>query len=256
MSGRKKKEWEILIALLLTDGCVSSGRFVIFHNKSEVLHKLFREKISELFGRVHFTERTEKNGTKRTQVSSKDIVKKLLQKCELETLRRKRFKNGEFPVVKIPSFIKKLSFQRIRKFLQVVFSADGSISVSVRWHKRNKSWEIRRRVELTCKHPNLRKEFFEILKFIGFSPRSSGDNITLEKKSDIIKFAKEVRFIDGVKIGRDSKNWRGFEKNQILDLAIKTFELRKKDLEKFKTKEEVIDFLKSFLKRPSLSGSR
>lgn len=255
MSGRKK-EWEILVALLLTDGCVSSGRFVIFHNKSEILHKLFRGKISELFGRVHFTERIEKNGTKRTQVSRKDIAKKLLQKCRLETFRRKRLKNGEFPTVRIPSFIKKLSIQKMRKFLQVAFSADGSISVSVRWHKGNKSWEIRRRIELTCKHPNLRKEFLEILKLIGFSPRSSGDNITLERKNDIIKFAKEVRFVDGVKIGKDSKNWCGFEKNQILDLAIKTFKLRKEDLEKFKTKEEIIEFLKSFLKRPSLSGSR
>ena len=78
----------------------------------------------------------------------------------------------------------------------------------------------------------------------------------LNKKSDLIKFAKEIRFVNGVKVTKNSKNWCGFEKNQILDLAIKTFELRKKDLEKFKTKEEVIDFLKSFLKRPSLSGSR
>ena len=210
MSGRKN--WEIVIGLLLTDGCVSSDRFIIFHNKSEVLHNLFKEKMSELFGNLHFTQRIEKNGTKRTQISRKNIVKKLLQKCELKTFRRKRLKNGDFPSVKIPSFIKKLPISRIKKFLQVVFSADGSISLSVRWHKRNKSWEIRRRIELTCKHPHLRKEYFELLKSIGFSPRTSSDNITLEKKKDILKFAREIRFIDGVKIGKDSKNWCGYVK--------------------------------------------
>jgi len=237
----------LLVGLLLTDGCVSSSRFVVFHNKSEVMHKMFQKEFSKIFGAVHFTERNETNGTKRTQVTSKPIVKKLLRTCNLETFRRKQFENAEFPNVKLPSFVKKLSIAKIQKILQVVFTADGSISVSARWHKQNSGWEIRRRVELSCKHPTLKKDFIELLKQVGFSPNSSGENITLEKKEDILKFAKEVRFVPEVKVGGDSKYWKGTEKNKVLDLAVRTLSLTKKDLKNFKTKEEVLRYLKSLL---------
>lgn len=237
----------MLVGLLLTDGCVSSGRFLIFHNKSEAMHKLFQQYVSKVFGKIHFTERIEINGTKRTQVSNKNIVKQLQEFCEIETFRRKPFESGEFPNVNLPAFIKKLPHKNLLKIFRVIFSADGSMSVSVRWHKTNKSWEIRRRIELTCKHPVLRNEYFELLKTIGFSPRISSDNITLEKKGDILKFAQEIRFVGGVKSGGDSKNWEGFEKNQVLDIAVKTLNLGKKDLEKFNTKEETMGFLKSLL---------
>lgn len=251
----KLEDLGVLVGMLLTDGCVASSKFLIFHNKSEVMHKLFQRQVTKIFGRVHFTERVEKNGTKRTQVTSRKIVKKLLTLCKIETFRRKQFENGEFPEVRLPSFIKKLSRDMRLKILQIIFSADGSVSVSVRWHKRNKNWEIRRRVELSCKHPQLRKDFLELIKSVGLSPRISGNNITIEKKEDILKFAKEIRFIPGVKIGGDSKFWKGFEKNQILDLAIKSLSLKKKNLEKFKKKDDVINFLRFFV-RPSLSGCR
>ena len=71
--------------------------------------------------------------------------------------------------------------------------------------------------------------------------------VVLFKKQDIIKFRKEIGFIRGVKVTKDSKNWEGFEKNLILDLAIKTFELKKKDLQEFKMKNEIALFLKSLI---------
>jgi len=242
---KNRENMGILVGLLLTDGCVYSSRFIVFHNKSEAMHELFRKQVTNIFGNVHFTERIENNGAKRTQVTSKSIVKNLIEICNIKTFRRKQFKNGKFPQVKLPEFVKNLSASALTKFLRVIFSADGSISVSVRWHRRNKNWEIRRRLELTCKHPILRKDFLELIKNTGFTPRTSCENITLERKKDILKFAKDVRFVNKVVIGRDSKNWTGFEKNQILDLAVKTFIFKKKNLEKFKTKEEIIIFLKS-----------
>jgi len=235
----------ILVGFLLTDGCVSGERFIVFHNKSEVMHELFREQVSKIFGTVHFTERRENNGTIRTQISNKTIVKKLMKICNIKTFRRKQFKNGEFPPVKLPTFFKNLPRSSILKVLQVIFSADGSISLSVRWHKNNNNWEIRRRIELACKHPKLRNEFFKLIKGVGFSPRISGENITLERKDDILKFAKEIRFVPGVKVGGDSKIWKGFEKNKVLDIAVKTLELKGRDLKIFSTKMEIIEFLKS-----------
>ena len=82
-----KESLGILIGLLLTDGCVSDNRFLIFHNKSEVMHKEFRKHVTNNFGDVHFTERFESNGTKRTQVTSKKIVKKLFEMSDMKTFR-------------------------------------------------------------------------------------------------------------------------------------------------------------------------
>ena len=70
-----KESLGILIGLLLTDGCVSGERFLIFHNKSEVMHREFRKHINQLFGVVHFTERLELTET--AQVYG-DIERKIL----------------------------------------------------------------------------------------------------------------------------------------------------------------------------------
>jgi len=240
-----KESLGILIGLLLTDGCVSDKRFLIFHNKSEAMHKEFRMYVNEIFGDVHFTERFEVNGTKRTQLTSKRIVSRLLELSEMTTFRKKQFADGEFPKTNLPIFVKEFPRDSLAKFLQAVFSADGCISVSARWHKRNKSWEIRRRIVLSCKNPYLRKDFYQIIEKFGFSPKVSGENITLERKSDILRFANSVRFIPNVKIGGDSIYWTGFEKNKILDLAIRTFEFKRQNLVSFSAKDDVMEFLKS-----------
>ena len=235
----------IIAALLLTDGCVSS-RFIIFHNKNREMIELFKEAMKKLFSIKHFTERKEVNGTTRVQVNSKETVEKLKKMFETNNFRKKQL-NGEFPEIHMPSFIINGNETVKRKFLQVAFSADGSASLSVRWHKRNRGWEIRRRIELTCKHPTLRKEFLHLIKSLGFSPRESGINITLEKKRDIQKFALEIGFVNGVKIGGDSKFWRGVRKNDLVQVMIRTFEIKKANLQNFKSKNDVLQMLRSLL---------
>jgi hypothetical protein len=81
----------------------------------------------------------------------------------------------------------------------------------------------------------------------GMNPKIWKKEIVLDEKNDIFRFQKEIGFVDGVKISRKSKNWIGFEKNKILELIVKTFQLRKKDLEKFSNKEEIVNFLKTLL---------
>ncbi len=230
----------VLFGLLATDGCIS-GRFVIFHNKSEALHEIFKQCIRKMFGeKTHFTERVENNGTGRTQVNSKNNASVLLKMFGLNTMKRKK-EAGRYPDVKIPEFVKTSSISDIQDFFRIVFSCDGSISLSVRWHKGNKKFEIRRRVELSCEHPQLRKDYLELLQKLGFSPRTNGINITMEKKRDIKKFNEEIGFILGVKIGYDSKLWHGFEKNEVLTKSVKTFNI---DTKLFKDKESLLGHLK------------
>jgi hypothetical protein len=72
------------------------------------------------------------------------------------------------------------------------------------------------------------------------------------------KFKDIIGFIDGVLVTRNSKTWRNFEKNKILDIALKTFEMSKPLTtglwSKFNSKQEIISFLKSLL-TPHYSGN-
>jgi hypothetical protein len=243
----------ILVGLLLTDGSVSkngSSWTIEFINKSEELHKLFRTQVSKIFGTHSIREINDHRSPeiKRSLLKSNSVARTLLQ--VIPTFRTKRNNDGSFPASCIPSFVFSLSKDEIAKVLQVIFSTDGCVSIWPTWNKRKKLWEVKKLIKISCKHPIIRGQIVTLLKKLGFEPtlREINDEIVLFKKRDIIKFDKEIRFVDGVKISKKSKNWKGFEKNQIVSLAIKTFNLKKKDLERFKTKEEVINFLKHLLR--------
>jgi hypothetical protein len=59
----------ILIGLLLTDGWVSSKQIGI-SNKSEEIHRIFKEKVSLLFGTQNFKERKSGFNVKQTEVNN------------------------------------------------------------------------------------------------------------------------------------------------------------------------------------------
>lgn len=243
----------ILIGLLLTDGNLcrrgKTSLQIELNSGSEELHRLFKEKMRSVFGRKKFTEKVDKRKPhiKKTSLTSKFIGTKLLQFSP--TFRKKQFDDGTFPLSIIPKFIFDLSREDICKVLQAMFSADGSIILSICWDKEKNHFKIKPEIQFSCKNPLLRSQMKSLLIQQGFQPKENVNNgdLRLTRKTDIIKFSKDVAFISGVKISGKSKNWKGFEKNQILDLAIKTLKLRKKDLEKFKSKEEIVNFLKSVL---------
>jgi len=246
----------ILIGLLLTDGCVSKSKKgsvqIKFTAKSDVLHEIFREKMKKLFGVEKFLERF----NVRVHENSVSIVKDTIFVSNrimnflhtiVPTFRKKPFKDGTFPSTRLPDFVFNLEPSEIAKILQVMFSADGSVCLWVQWRKDQRRWTINRCVELACKHPTIAEQVTELLIKLGFHPlnRRKSGKVSLLKQEDIIKFKEKIGFIPGVKVTAQSKVWEGFEKNQVLDLAVRTIGLKKKDLEKFKTKEEVINFLKS-----------
>lgn len=253
----------ILIGLLLTDGWVSKNKTswqIGFTNKSEELHSLFKGKMNAMFGFPHFTTslNSRSKEIKVTTVNSKEIGKQL--HSILPSFRKKAFEDGTFSECKIPEFFFNLQENEIRQVLSAIFSADGGVTLSVTRRKRNikwgkyEGWEIKAEVILGCKNPLIKKQFIQLLKNLGFSPRKDDGKIILEKKKDIVKFRNEIGFVQGLEISK-SRNWKGFEKNRILNLAIKTLNFRKKDLQQFKTKEEIITFLKSFLMAPVIKSA-
>lgn len=239
----------ILVGLLLTDGSVSKRKTtwtIELTGKSRMLHEIFKEKVRKLFGRELFTESKDKRDSElmKTKFSSFKVAKLLFEFTP--TFRTKQLDDGSFPESSVPDFVFKLPTHEISEILKVMFSADGGISMWTSWHQKKQVWEIRKRVFLASKHPHIRQQILTLLKQVGIEAkdRKSGE-VVIWKKSEIKKFHSLIGFVHGVKVTKDSKHWTGFEKLQILDLAIKAFDLKKKDLQQFKTKEEVIGFLKS-----------
>lgn len=239
----------ILVGLLLTDGCVthtiSNNWKITFTNKSEELHKIFREKITNIFGIKKFKEWFDKFNIKSTEIQNKAVFKSLLTLTP--TFRSKQLDNGTFPNSKIPEFIIALDKENISEILKIMFSADGSICLGVKWHKNKNMWQFTRRIKFSSKHPVIKQQITELLRRFDLNPKIWKKEIVLERKNDIIKFQKEIGFVPNVKVTKNSKNWEGFEKNEILELAVKTLKFKKKDLKHFKSKKEVINFLKSLV---------
>ncbi|MBI2542668.1 MAG: hypothetical protein HYW24_00560 [Candidatus Aenigmarchaeota archaeon] len=239
----------ILVGLLLTDGSVtfnSRSWRIVFSGKSEELRELFKQKMKLLFSIEKFSEWTDEFGVKSLQVRQKQAASQLLRL--VPTFRTKPFKDGTFPQVRLPEFFEKMSTREMAEIMKAMFSADGSIVLGVKWRQDKKMWVFTRRICLTSVTPSLKEQIAEILeKRFGMKPQIWRSDVALERKSDILKFKEVIGFVKGVKISKKSKVWEGFEKTQILGLAIKTFDLKKKDLQKFKTKEDVISFLKSLM---------
>lgn len=235
----------IVIGLLLTDGCVRTNKWKItFTNKSEALQNFFKDKFTTVFGSTNFIEIPRQNGVTNIEINSKQIVTCLLNFTP--TFRTRQFKDGTFPPAKIPEFFKELSQEDIRKILQAMFSADGTVVVSIKWDKRKKKWTLSRKIKLASKHPKLKEQIADLLKKLGFHPVIHSEGVVLQRKGDLIKFREKIRFIDEVKVTKN-KIWGGFNKNDILDLLVKTFNIKQNEIDKFKSKEEIINFLKSLM---------
>lgn len=209
------------------------------------MHTLFKEKITGIFNHTKFFETFNRENIKTTQIDSKPIVMKLLKFSP--TFRTEPFNDGTFPDSKIPDFFNNLKPEEIKQILKVMFSTDGSVVLSVKWHKKKKTWRFSRSIKLSCKHPLIKQKLTELLNRIGFQPRTDKEEIVLERKKDIQKFQSEIGFVDGVKVTKNSKFWFGLEKNKLLELAVKTLPISEVSLRKFKTKEEVLNFLKSLI---------
>lgn len=236
----------ILIGLLLTDGWVNPKGVIGIANKSEALLTLFKNKVRSLFQRDNFCEFIDKRTNVKTiELNSVEVVRLLLNVCP--TFRTIPFSDGTLPKTRLPTFVLEFKEDQIREILKIMFSADGAICLGVKWNKAEKRWKFTRKVTLTCWNLTLKEDIGKLLSSLGIKFKISNTDIIIERNMEILKFTKFVSFLDGVKISRKSKNWEGFEKNRILELAVKTFDLKKKDLQKFRTKEEVINFLKSLV---------
>ena len=107
----------------------------------------------------------------------------------------------------------------LREVIRLMFSCDGSPVFTQKFDKKKQIWRIVRRIKFASKNEKLLLQVSKILRILGFSPQISKHELILERKSDIIKFAKEIRFVEGVKMSKRSK-WNYLTKNAVLDLIL------------------------------------
>lgn len=216
-----------LLGILYTDGCLSkkkggSWRFYL-GNTSWPIIQAFKRSLMALYGlpakRIRISKKiVNKKPFYKAVVDSKEIGQLLTEKYG--TFRTLKY-GDVYPVASLPSNLAS-DLEAVRQFLRVAFSCDGGINLYVARSKY--SWLIRN-IYLSCHHPVLRVQYFELLKKLDIAAKilEKDDLIRIQGRQDLEKFAKSVGFMSGVKITQNSAYWQGFPKQKVLELAVASY---------------------------------
>ena len=224
------KDLAILLGLLFTDGSVSrtgvNGYRIYFAVKSEVLAEIFTNCIAREFNlpSIRILKGFTDDSLHQRVVNSKDIGSYLTG--IYGTFRTLRFADGKMPDTKIPVG-KLIKSQNVQPFLQAAFCCDGGISFypASRIGSRGGTKWLIRTVFLSCTHPNLRKDYMILLSSLGIKAREvpKDGKIKIEDEVNIRKFHQKIGFFPGVEVTNQSKYWRGFTKQKVLEVLIDSY---------------------------------
>ena len=232
------------IGLLLTDGGVSqiSGKKwkVHFTANSETLCNNFITLIKKLFNLSTRPVKSRGAFSINVWISEKTKNELLSYSPNYRKLAYDKL-NGKYPKTIIPEFISNNS-KLAREFLKYAFTGDGSVIFNI--GRARYGFRFDRCVKMYCEHPNLRKQYFELLKKLGYKPVIWKDSIILRKPENLTKFQREINFVENVKISGNGL-WKGFNKTDLLKFCVKSYGLEPSKLGK--TKEEIHTNLKYLL---------
>lgn len=258
MNAKKKiidKNISNLIAFLLSDGSMNfkkSKNKLVPRISLEVVNKPFCEKFQEVckkvFGRTPKLEERHRNSNHSKSFRADLILSEKESEKLLKLVKTFRTKplNGTITEASIPEEIMKAAKEIKLSFLRIFSSAEGSVHLHI--DKQRKWWVINRWVSITCCHPIIHQQVKELLESVGIKAKSRGKDIVIKGKENLFKFKKLIGFIKGCKVTKKSHSkWEGVEKNLLLDLAIKLFQIDKSPIQKM-NKEDIFLWLKSLLK--------
>lgn len=220
-----------LIGLLLTDGGLSliSGKRWRLHftANSEKLVTEFQNLVKQLFNLS--VAKDYRKGAWKVQVwISKQVMTEL---TSYSPTYRTLAKEGNQTEAQIPHFIQ-ANNNLAKEFLRYAFTGDGTVLLYI--GKARYGFRFDRCIKLYCEHPILRKQYFELLVKLNYKPAMSKSEIILRKPENIIRFAKEIGFVEGVEISGNG-SWKGITKADLLRFAAKSYHLKPKALGKSKS---------------------
>lgn len=233
-----------LVPYLLSDGGISPrGRAswtVFFRNKDDALIGEFRKCLYSVSSHYGFLNASA-DGTKLVRLHSRELGERLFAytafrtsscdrypSCKLlkggrgSCLRCEKFEYSEkcYPNCRVPKNIFP-SKERARRFLRVYFTCDGGLSLTV--GKNKNGTFLVRRLFLSVAHPKLKVDLMRLLKMLGFKQAYYSDQIRIISKEQFYKFKKEIGFVNGSRIGDNSRRFSGWEKNRLLDLILESY---------------------------------
>ena len=241
-------EREVLLArlmgLLLTDGSLSQikktkvWRISFISNSVELVNE-FEKLVYKLYGRK-FTKKRYKGAISVKNTISKEFAEELVS---YSPTYRTLSINEKETNARIPSFISN-NLVLAKEFLRYAFTGDGTIIFNI--GKAKYGFRFDRCVKLYSEHANLRKQYFELLRKLNYEPIMLKDAVLLRKPKNLVKFSKEIGFVEGVKISGNGL-WRGIIKKSLLEFAASSYRLRPKQLGK--TKDDIHNNLVNLILR-------
>jgi len=227
------REEAILLGILYTDGCLSKKskncwRFYL-SNTSFGIIKYFKNSMMKVFGL----------NEKRIRISQKEVNGKPFYKAVVDsgycgsiltarygTFRTLAYKDeggkGIYPLTKLP-FNSDSNLKIVSLFLKAAFSCDGGVNLYVANASRYKF--LIRNVFLSCKHPQLQLDYFDLLKLFGVKAKilKKDNKLRLQGKDNLMRFYNKIGFLTGVQITQHSAYWQGWEKNKVLKLLLSSY---------------------------------
>lgn len=226
-------EESTLIGILFTDGCLSrknksSWRFYLGNTSFEII-QTFSKCITKIFGadssNIKISQKIS-NGRPYYMAFIDNAYYGDIFTKKYGTFRTLAYKNKTggktYPQTELPLFSDKTN---IYYFLQAAFSCDGGVNLYKGKAKRNYSFLIRN-IYLACSHPQLQIDYFNLLKKVGIQSKiiTKDNRILIRGKTEIQKFQKKIGFLKGTKITQHSSFWQGYEKNEVLNLLVSSYE--------------------------------
>lgn len=224
------KSFYEFLGLILSDGYI--GEYNIdFYNKDPSLISYYETLMNSW--NQKFSKRFKESGVYEISVYSINLVS-LVNKF---LFNKKRFSDD---LLNADKEIK-------NNLLKGFYSGDGSVFFSLSYRKSKEKWRIEPRVSLAVFNSRIMQDTLFILKALGYNPTNDENNINLNKKGDIKRFSREIKFIEGGK--SNSKYYGSFSKNQILKYIATHLDNDKtlKKLIKEPSKEPIVNHIKNRL---------
>jgi hypothetical protein len=242
----KRAKFLELVAFCLSDGGIgfsSDSMYIHFTNSSDVLLNLFRGEIRKL-SKAKIHEQQKPRGTT-LRVFDKKLIRNLLTISSSYRTRpcnnfpicpvykepnqenfgyHRHFTHGGlvFAEVTIPEDLFQTHRDKTR-FMQIYASCDGYPSIFPRQH----SWSaVERIVGIVCHHPRLKQRLHEILSELGVPHRIKPYSLEMRSQEAISSFKEKIGFIEGVIMTGNSRYWKSYHKNEVLDIIQKSFGVR------------------------------
>lgn len=221
-----------MLAVILADGSVDFGlRYTTtFTEQPEVVRRLVKEfehidglEIAWKTDRLHNSLRARAYGKDFTDLIGRLVTTTRTRK--FETYPRSPTGRTGYPRIKLPRAIfesKKINSE----FLRYYSTCDGGPEFRV-YRRTNGYIQIETGIKIGCFNPHLRKQLKLLFKRLDIDTLEREDGLELKSLDTMEGFRKSVGFLEESRVRR-GKLFRGFLKNDVVDLMILCRRISKK----------------------------